>query len=215
MNDKDLQKYIRSLVSLDANLPRHQQKLKRQLLGIHTPQQTLSDRFMGAFILLTAGDIRMKKNINKTIGVSALVVSIFAVGILAIGTMHPQPVAAQLLTEATKRTQQMSPAEIEKINNQYRQDIRQRLSEAKKANSLQVLSYDQAAKWIVVAKADPTTKTYLGYTDAQNHRILIGLDENKEPLFIYDVDKPVQNTNTNDPSNSTAQPPQPTVEVKQ
>ena len=215
MNDKDLQNHLRSLSHVEVRLSRHQRALRAKLLRAHARQQTLTGRFRGTFASIkTEGVLIMKKN-TLVAGAVALGVSALVVGVLAFGVLQSPPASAsQLLADATKKTQQMSQEEIDRINNQYRQDLQHRLEEARQSNELRVVQHDELAAFGGMgAKRDPSIKTYLTYTDTQNHRILIGLDEASAPLFIFDVDAMAEaGQSPNSPSAVDA--PAPTMEPR-
>jgi hypothetical protein len=148
-------------------------------------------RLLGTFkaTLTTGVPIGMKKT-TFTAGMSALAVTALAVGVFSFSVMRSEPVsAARLISDATAKTQQMSPSEIAQFNTQWREDVSQRLTEARDSDSLRVVSADEVnAMGGSVAKAGAHVATYVTYTDGTNHRIVVGLDGDESPVLLFDVD---------------------------
>lgn len=149
----------------------------------------------------------MKKNIS---GLSVLGISLLAVGIITFSAMNASPAsAAEIAEKAIEKTQHMSAEEIANINNQYKQDLKGRLSEAKHDEDLRVLPASELQSWgWATAKEDPSVKTYLTYTNANSDRIVIGLDSNSEPVFVMNFDNRSESP-SNAPTNEDSGTPPP------
>lgn len=190
MNENDLHTLLKELSRPGApQVPGHQKMLRARLLETHAAQQTVIRRFLGTFTIInpSTGVPRMNKKLI-TIGASALAISLFAVGIMALGGPQNSVSASQLVEGASKRMQQMSPEEIAAINERHQQDLNQRLEEAKKNKTLKVLNDDDLTDWGWGPKRyEDSIKSYVGYIDSNSHRIIIGLGDNERPLFVVDI----------------------------
>lgn len=190
MSATDLHSIIRGLTSADVSLPRHQQALRAQLLAQHATQQTVRHRLLRVFKTITTGvPLQMKKTTFSACA-SALAITAVAVSVFSFTVMRSAPVgAAQLIRDATTKTQQMSSAEIAQFNASWHQDVTQRLAEAKNAKSLRMVSAHEINSWGgSIAKPGAPIATYVTYTDSNGHRVLIGLGRDEQPVLLYDVD---------------------------
>ena len=189
MNDKELHKLIEGSLGVKVQLPRHRDILRSRLLDQHAHQQTQSQGFRGTFVILSEGVSRiMNKNIIK-LSAGTFAVALLLVGIVTFSGLQSPASAAQLVEAASSKVQQMSPAEVAKIESQHQQDLEGRLAEARSAKGLRVLPSNEFASWGgAVAKQDPSIKTQLTYNDVSNHRIVISLDSNNQPVEVYDFD---------------------------
>lgn len=205
MNDKDLHNLVRTLADIDVSAPTHQARLRAQLLTQHATQQTIVGRLFAAFAKISSTGVHMKKN-TIVFGGSALAVGLLVAGVLSVGIMQAHPAsAAQLAESATKKAQQMSAEEVARINAQYHQDLARRLNEAKQDKDLRVLPRDEVVSWGWAVKGDdPDVSKYLTYTDSSNHRIIIALGSDDQPVYIVDFDA-VQAQKAS-PANSATEP---------
>lgn len=185
MNDKDLQKIIAQLQRDKTALPSHQQVLKARLLARHASQQSFGFRFPGLFASKLTGVFTMKSKL-----VAGLAVAVLVAGATVLVTVNNQSVSAQeLATKAYTKTSQMSPAEIEAKNQQYKQDMKQRLQEAKAAADLKKIDVNSAKQLFGDRNHDPSVKQYLSFSDSQKHQIVIGLDSQGNPVSVYDIEQ--------------------------
>jgi len=178
MNEQDLHKIFKELRETRAALPLHKEKLRSRLLLVH------KRAVRHPFSTFLKGVYAMKKPI-LTIGLPVALVAVFA--FLGLAFMNPQPATAQQLVEgASKATIQMSPEKLQKFQEDYKQNLKDRLAEAKADSDLKIMTDSDLKAWGFLKK--PDIKTSVGYIDSKGHRIVIGLDEKQEPLFVYDVD---------------------------
>ncbi|HVI69690.1 MAG TPA: hypothetical protein VM581_04520 [Magnetospirillaceae bacterium] len=212
MNQQDLHTYTSSLGRRPTiTLPRHKQALKRRLLARHAHQQAGWFRFARALSNPLTGVVtamQNKRSLLSGVGLSALVL-----GALTFATLTNQPVSAHdLVAKATDKMSAMDQGAIEAKNKLYQQNLNDRLREAKAAPNLRIIEIDELNSWGVRAERnDPEIAKYLTYTDMQQHRIVIGLNANNEPMLVMDVElfsqaKDVE-METNVPSSGTS--PQP------
>ncbi len=191
MSDTDLHKLVHGLSKTSIATPVHKRALRARLLAQHANQQTGMRHLLGTFrTTITTGVLaNMKKNI-LTAGVSALVVTALAVGVFSSGAMSNDSVsAAQLINDVVAKTAQMSPSEITQFNEQWSQDVSQRLAQAQNAGNLRIVSADEVnAMGGSIAKAGAGDVSYLTYTDGDGHRIVIGLNDAEEPVLLHDLD---------------------------
>jgi hypothetical protein len=133
-----------------------------------------------------------------TAGASVLALSVLAVSVISLSGGQSAS-AAQLVQTATTQTQHMSADKVSQIENQFHQKLQQRLAEAKQAKDLRILPTSELNSWsqkvagqTKLVKQDPSVKTYLTYTDASGHRIVIALDASDKPLYVFDFDTMAQ-----------------------
>lgn len=189
MNDTDLHKLFKELSGARTpKLPAHQKMLRARLLKRHANQQTALRRLLSTFSFIKSNPgVYMNKRIF-TVGASALAISLFAVGVMVLNGPQQSVSASQLIEGAAKRAQQMSPAELAAFNEKHQQDLNKRLDEAKTSGSLKVLTDNDLTDWGWGPKRyDDTLKSYVGYIDNNNHRIVIALGEGERPLFVVDI----------------------------
>lgn len=184
MNDKDLQTIIAHLQRAKPALPRHQQALKARLLTQHAHQQTFGFRFLGHFTHNLTGVFTMKSKIAAGLAVAVLVA-----GAAFLLTVNGQVSALELATKAYDKTSQMPQAEIDAKNEQYKQNIKQRLQQAKASANLKKIDLASAKELLGATNHDASVKQYLSYNDNQNHQIVIGLDAQREPVSVFDVEQ--------------------------
>lgn len=189
MNQHDLNTFLKSLGSRPGiSLPRHEQGLRQQLLAQHATQQAAWFRFARAlpyFLIGVVTVMRNKRSILSGVGISAVVL-----GALTFASLTNLPVSAHdLATKAADKMSTMDQGTIESKNRMYQQNLKERLNEAKKAPSLRIIEIAELNSWgIPVQQKSPEVVKYLTYTDAQQHRIVVGLGADNEPMMIMDVE---------------------------
>jgi hypothetical protein len=108
----------------------------------------------------------------------------------------PAPAKAQWLAmDAAHNVERMDPAKVAYMSEEYETDIRLCLNEAIKSATLRTISADQLRAWTgpfinkLIDKEDmAVARTFLAYTNGSGQRIVIALDDNRQPVTVINVD---------------------------